>query len=133
MPSMPPTFRASNRPTRAEQNRQADQRRGSARERGYSSKWDAAAKGHLDRNPLCAYCALAGDTVAAELVDHLYPHKGDRWIFWLKRLWVSCCEACHNGFKQRLERKGFLALDDLARRLGLPTLDEMRHSRTDRA
>lgn len=129
---MPPTFRASNRPSRAEQNRQADQRRGSARERGYDSKWDKAAKGHLDRNPLCAYCALGGEDVAATLVDHLYPHKGNRWLFWLKELWVSSCDECHNRFKQRIERMGRLALDDLARRLGRRTLAEIEQSRPDR-
>lgn len=130
---MPPTFRPPQRQSRADQNREADRRRGSARERGYDSKWDKSAKGHLDRSPLCRYCELAGDTVAATLVDHLYPHRGDRGLFWLKTLWVSCCKPCHDGFKQRIERKGMIALDDLARRLGLPTLDEIRRSRTDRA
>lgn len=130
---MPPTFRAPGRQARADQNREADRRRGSARERGYTSKWDAAAKGHLDRNPLCAYCALAGDEVAATLVDHLYPQRTYAGVFWVKRWWVSSCDECHSGFKQRVERKGRLALDDLARRLGLPTLDETDLSRPKRA
>lgn len=133
MPSMPPTFRAPGRQDRAEQNREADRRRGSARARGYDSKWDKAARGHLDRCPLCRYCELTGDEVAATLVDHLYPQRTYPGVFWVKRWWVSSCDECHNGFKQRIERKGRLALDDLARRLGLPTLDELDRSRPDRA
>ncbi len=128
MPLMPPNFRASGRPTLSEQRRDTDRRRGSARERGYDSKWDKAAKGHLDHDPLCRYCALADETTAATLVDHLYPHKGDRKLFWTKVFWVSSCKDCHDSFKQRVERKGVLALDDLARRLDLPTLDEFRRS-----
>lgn len=133
MPVMPPTFRSPQRQARSEQNREADQRRGSARARGYDSKWDKAAKGHLNHDPLCRYCDLAGEVVAATLVDHLYPHKGDRWLFWVKELWVSSCDDCHNGFKQRLERMGRMALDDLASRLGLRTLGEIERSKTDRA
>lgn len=130
---MPPTFRAPGRQDRAEQNREADRRRGSARKRGYNSKWDGAALDHLEKNPLCGYCALTGDTVSADLVDHLYPQRTYPGVFWVKRWWVSSCDECHNSFKQRIERKGRLALDDLARRLGLPTLDELDRSRPDRA
>lgn len=119
---MPPTFRTG-RP-RAERERDNDARRGSARERGYTTKWDKAAKGHLDHDPLCRYCALIGEVKAAEAVDHLYPHRTFKGVFWLKALWVSTCDDCHKGFKQRLERRGLIALDDLARQLGLPTLAE---------
>ena len=122
MPFMPPTFRTA-RP-KAERERENDARRGSARERGYTTKWDKAAKGHLDRDPLCRYCALIGDVTAATAVDHLYPHRTYQGAFWIKALWVSTCDDCHNGFKQRLERRGRLALDDLARQLDLPTLDQ---------
>jgi 5-methylcytosine-specific restriction endonuclease McrA len=122
MPSMPPTFRPAGDLSRREQNRQADRRRGSARERGYDSAWDKAAKGHLKRSPLCRYCALVDEVKAADLVDHFYPHRGDRQLFWNKTYWVSCCGDCHSGFKQRIERKGRAALDALAVRLGLPLL-----------
>jgi 5-methylcytosine-specific restriction endonuclease McrA len=116
---MPPTFRPAGALTRREANRTHDQRRGSARERGYSAAWDKASAGHLRNSPLCRYCELAGDVTAAELTDHLYPHKGDSSLFWNSRFWVSSCKACHDGFKQRVERQGRAALDKLAQRLGL--------------
>jgi len=93
-------------------------RRGSARERGYTTAWDKASKGHLDRHPLCVYCAMGAwgqpprDT-AARLVDHLIPHQGDQVIFWAKRDWVSSCTPCHSGPKQSIEQRP-LDLDRLA-------------------
>lgn len=85
-------------------------RRGSARERGYTTAWDKAAKGHLDRSPLCVYCAMGAwgqppRVTAARLVDHLIPHKGDQAIFWNKRDWVSSCTPCHAGPKQAAEQR----------------------------
>lgn len=125
MPDMPPTLRASGQRSREERNREADQRRGSARKRGYTGKWDKAAKGHLDKNPLCAYCSMGEEVTPATLVDHLYPQRTYPGVFWVKVWWVSCCNDCHNHYKQRIERRGRMALDELARRLGLPTLDEV--------
>lgn len=127
---MPPTFRAHGGRDRREVNREADQRRGSARSRGYGAAWDKASKGHLSRNPLCVYCAngawgAAPRDSAANLTDHFYPHRGDQTLFWTKALWVSSCTDCHSGPKQVLERQGQVALDALARRLGLPTLADL--------
>jgi len=106
VPTMPPTFRAHGRPTRQE----TDRARGSARARGYDSAWDRAALAHLDRNPLCVYCAMGawGDrprVSAGRLVDHLIPHRGDQAVFWNKRDWVSSCRECHVGPKQAIERR----------------------------
>lgn len=122
MPSMPPTFRPAGNLSRQEANKTYDARRGSSRDRGYDSKWDAASRSHRARDPLCRYCALVGEVKAADLTDHLYPHRGDRVLFWNRTYWVSSCNDCHNGFKQRVERRGRMALDDLARRLGLRPL-----------
>lgn len=122
MPTMPPTFRPAGNLSRRESNRSHDARRGSARDRGYDGRWDKASRGHRRNHPLCAYCALVDEVKAADLVDHLYPHKGDQVLFWNRTYWVSSCSTCHDGFKQRTERKGQMALDDLAVRLGLPPL-----------
>jgi 5-methylcytosine-specific restriction endonuclease McrA len=122
MPDMPPNYRPPSAPTRRETNKAADLRRGSARQRGYTTAWDKASAGHIRNDPCCRYCDLAGDTVPATLTDHLYPHQGQQWLFWLKLFWVSSCKPCHDQWKQRLERQGLMALDDLAQRLGLPTL-----------
>lgn len=122
MPEMPPMIRSGRK--RIEVKREADQRRGSARERGYTTAWDKAAKGHLRNDPLCVYHRLGvwGDppaVVAADMVDHLYPHNMDQAVFWDRKRWVSCCTPCHNGPKQRTERQGRAALDRLAALLGL--------------
>lgn len=122
MPTMPPTFRPAGQLHRREQKAVADKHRGSARERGYTAAWDRASAGHLRNDPLCRYCALVDDVTAATLTDHLYPHGGDQALFWNRTYWISCCKPCHDGFKQRIERRGVLALDNLARQLGLAPL-----------
>lgn len=127
MPVMPPTFRQHGARERREVNREADQRRGSARERGYGRAWEKASAGHLARNPLCFYCAHGAwgeppRDKAASLTDHFYPQRAYPAVFWAKVWWCSSCEDCHNGPKQAIERRGRAALDALAIQLGLPTL-----------
>lgn len=122
MPMMPPTLRGPGQPTRQEAKRESDKRRGSARDRGYDSRWDKASASHRRAHPLCEYCGLVDQVTAATLIDHLYPHRQYDGVFWRKEWWVSSCDDCHNGYKQALERRGRLALDDLARRLGRPVL-----------
>jgi 5-methylcytosine-specific restriction endonuclease McrA len=106
---MPPTFRSARQRSTTERKAEADGRRGSARVRGYTTPWDKAAAGHRAKHPLCVYCAMGawGDAprdTAADLIDHLIPHRGDQAIFWNRRDWVSSCTDCHNGPKQRTER-----------------------------
>lgn len=123
MPSMPRTFRPRGAPTRAEVNRDSDARRGSAASRGYDGKWSKASATFLSRNPLCSYCALRGFVTPSACTDHLYPHRWPIYagVFWETKWWVASCKACHDGFKQSIERQGSDALDALARRLGRPT------------
>lgn len=132
MPTMPPTFRPRGRAPRQQQNREADARRGSARERGYTRAWDKASKGHLRSHPLCRYCEVgvfaAPRVTAATLTDHLYPHRRFEGVFWLRALWVSSCGDCHNA-KQTVEHQGLAALDALARRIASPTLAEVTRPR----
>jgi|GEM_PF-736630 len=123
MPTMPTRFRPHGQTSRRDQNAAADRRRGSARERGYTTRWDKASAGHIRNNPLCRYCDLGGEVKPAEVTDHLYPHRGDQAVFWNRTYWIGSCTTCHSGWKQRVERLGRLALDDLAARLGLPPLE----------
>ena len=125
MATRPPNARArQTAAARPAQNRQADTRRGSARSRGYTPAWDAAAKDHLADHPLCRYCETGAfgplRITGAALVDHLYPHRGDMELFWDRRWWVSSCTPCHSGPKQRTESAGLDALHRLATALGLP-------------
>jgi 5-methylcytosine-specific restriction protein A len=125
MGKRPPVFRSHGPASAKQAEREADQRRGSARQRGYSAEWDREARAHLDGYPFCEYCAAGVfgpvRVSEAELVDHLVPHKGDLLIFWFRDWWVSCCTSCHSGPKQRLERQGRAALAALIRKLNRPT------------
>jgi len=102
-------------------NRAADQRRGSAADRGYDAQWSAASRAWRRDHPLCRYCATSAQrrVTPATLVDHFWPHKGDQDLFWDQRWWVSACDPCHSGFKQRLEHAGVEAMHRVAARLGL--------------
>lgn len=115
---MPPMHRGDRRTSR-DAARQYDHDRGSASSRLYDSTWAAAAKAFLRLNPLCAYCTLAGHVAAATLVDHFWPHRGDRALFWRREFWVPSCAECHSGMKQATERQGMTALLALAGRLGM--------------
>ncbi|AZG88160.1 HNH endonuclease [Pseudomonas syringae pv. aptata] len=74
-----------------------------ANQRGYNYAWQKARLVHLGANPLCVYCDRAGLVVAASVVDHSVPHRGDQDIFWDRSLWVSLCTHCHSSVKQREE------------------------------
>lgn len=103
MPEMPGTFRPPHAPPPAERVRLADRARGTARERGYNSRWDRASRSYLDRNPLCLACKAAGITARSTVTDHVIPHRGDRALFWDTTNWQPSCDFHHNVVKQRLE------------------------------
>lgn len=75
-----------------------------ARERGYDVRWDMARKHFLSQHPLCAGCHARGRTVAATVVDHIKPHRGDRALFWDTSNWQPLCVKCH-GAKIAWEKK----------------------------
>ena len=107
---------------RAEQ-RQHDQQRGSASQRGYGRTWQKMSKGFLRAHPLCQ-CPQCDEgrvrVVAADVVDHKVPHHGDRALFWARDNWQALCAPHHNRDKQSQERTGLLPGCDAD---GLP-LDE---------
>lgn len=77
--------------------------RPSARQRGYTHAWDISAKSYLADHPLCVGCQARGVTRAAELVDHVVPHKGNLVLFWDPGNWQASCRFDHDQVKQRLE------------------------------
>lgn len=117
MPTMPPTHRPHGAPSRSERQRGYDRMRGGARERLYTSTWDRTAKAYLAEHPVCVGCAAAFDrVVAAEVVDHIEPHKGDRRLFWSRANWQAPCRWHHDVVKARLERRfarGEIGVEDL--------------------
>ena len=86
--------------------RQQDEHRGSAAARGYDARWRKARVVYLGLHPLCAECRRHGSTVAASVVDHIQPHKGNRKLFWEESNWQALCKRCHDA-KTAREDGGF--------------------------
>jgi 5-methylcytosine-specific restriction protein A len=83
----------------------------------YNYRWQQARAGYLRKHPLCVRCQRVDKrAVAATVVDHIMPHRGDMVLFWNKANWQSLCSNCHNGYKQRLEKTGREVGCDLAGR-----------------
>jgi 5-methylcytosine-specific restriction protein A len=74
--------------------------------RGYGYRWQQARIGYLSAHPLCAYCAQAGKAVAASVVDHIIPHKGNMSLFWDRDNWQPLCKPCHDSVKAKEEGSG---------------------------
>lgn len=89
--------------------RQADIRRGSQRERGYTHTWGKASKAFLQDYPLCgmrpygaqpvmSQCHAKGYTTAAQHTDHVVPHRGNTALFWDREgNWQALCVQCHSA------------------------------------
>ena len=103
MPVRPPTFRPKGARTRRQAQAEDDARRGSSRERGYTYRWDVQALTYRRQHPLCVGCEAIGKVVAAEVVDHIVPHKGDETLMWDSANWQSACSWHHDVVKQKLE------------------------------
>ena len=50
----------------------------------------------LHRHPLCVECQRNGRYIAATVVDHIQPHRGDTKLFWDESNWQPLCKACHD-------------------------------------
>lgn len=61
----------------------------------------------LAKQPLCVFCQRKGKTVAATVVDHIRPHRGDINLFSDPDNLQSLCKACHDGEKQAIEKTGY--------------------------
>lgn len=126
MPQRPVTFRSTRRPSEASRRQENDKRRGSARERGYSARWDREAAAFRAAHPLCCGCQAIGRVEPATVVDHVEPHRGDQALFWDRLKWQSACDWHHNVVKKQLEAAfdaGDLAPEDL--RLDSPAAVEL--------
>lgn len=86
--------------------RQQDQKRGTAHQRGYTGRWRKSREGFLNKHPLCAECERNGLITAATVVDHIVPHKGDDTLFWDRENWQPLCKTCHDR-KTATEDGGF--------------------------
>lgn len=62
----------------------------------YGKRWQDERQNYLWRNPLCVCCKAKGKFVAATVVDHIVPHKGDEKLFWDRNNWQALCKPCHD-------------------------------------
>lgn len=86
----------------AQHTREFEQRRGSAHQRGYTSKWSRASRAFLLRNPLCADpFKIHGIGVPAECTDHIRDHHGDLDLFWDSSNWQPLCLSCNTRKAQQ--------------------------------
>lgn len=74
--------------------------------RGYGGRWQRERLAFLAQHPLCTMCEHEGRVVAATVVDHIIPHKGDYKLMWDRSNWQSLCEQHHNRDKQSQDRGG---------------------------
>jgi 5-methylcytosine-specific restriction endonuclease McrA len=88
------------RKTETERKARYDALRPSSSARGYGSAWEKARKAYLYKHPRCVRCQRA-----ATVVDHVKAHRGDQALFWDSSNWQPLCAPCHNGAKQREERR----------------------------
>ena len=72
-----------------------------------TSAWAALREAQLDRQPLCERCLAHGKVVAASVVHHVKPHRGDEALFFDPDNLMSMCDPCHNGPVAREERRGY--------------------------
>lgn len=89
-----------------EHKQKKDQYRGTASERGYNARWQKARKHFLSLNPLCVECLADKYVVAATVVDHIKPHKGDYALFWDRKNWQALCKR-HHDIKTATKDGGF--------------------------
>jgi len=68
-----------------------------ARQRGYTRRWDKVAK-HWRTNvqKVCQVCLIDDVVSPAQVVDHIVPHRGDMRLFWDESNWQSLCKPCHD-------------------------------------
>ena len=81
-------------PCQVQRTRASERGRPTARERGYTSKWDRESKAFLAQpeNRLCA----CGCGRPATVVDHRKAHKGDLKLFWSRSNWQPMAKGCNS-------------------------------------
>jgi 5-methylcytosine-specific restriction protein A len=105
MPLRPPLHHGAGFRSIVERRRDNDSRRGSSRQRGYTTAWQKTRAAYLTQHPLCVFCEREGLVTAAVVVDHIEAHHGDHETFWNSDNWQSLCKPHHDSTKQRQEQK----------------------------
>jgi 5-methylcytosine-specific restriction protein A len=85
--------------------RQCDERRGSFRERGYTTAWDKFRKLVLQREPFCRSCMTTNRLKPAYLVDHIIPLRAGGALLSFDNT-QPLCSQCHS-VKTDCDRKKY--------------------------
>lgn len=77
-------------------------------QRGYGYRWQKASAAYLRAHPIAVdwFKTHDGRIFAAELVDHIVPHRGDMKLFWDPKNWQGLTKADHDR-KTATEDGGF--------------------------
>lgn len=67
-------------------------------------RWQKVRKAHLAEYPTCVMCEAQGKITLANVVDHIFPHRGDEVKFF-RGPFQSLCYAHHNSTKQKMEKR----------------------------
>jgi 5-methylcytosine-specific restriction protein A len=70
--------------------------RGNSTQRGYDRRWRNARRDFLRAHPQCAECIKEERYIAATVVDHITPHRGNQLLFWDVSNWQPLCKPCHD-------------------------------------
>lgn len=89
VPTIPGKFRLNAASTH-------EQRRENSHRRGYTPQWYRMTKLFRADHPFCVECEKAGYSVAATVVDHITPHRGNQELFWDRKNWQCLCKTCHD-------------------------------------
>jgi len=91
---------------RKQKRRYASRNRESSTARGYGYRWQQVRLNYLRRHPLCILCEEEGKATAANVVDHIKPHKGNTSLMWDEGNFQPLCKH-HHDVKTATEDGGF--------------------------
>ncbi len=103
MPTRPPVHRPSYIQPPEVRAAEYEQRRGSPSSRGYGRRWQRLRLAFLAQHPLCVMCKAEDRIVAATVVDHVTPHKGDEALLYA---WSNLQPLCHSHHASKTNRDG---------------------------
>lgn len=70
----------------------------------HTALWQRLRDQRLRDEPLCRYCSEMGRVVAATVVDHIVPHRGERDLAFDPDNLQSLCAPCHDRHAQVKDR-----------------------------
>ena len=86
------------------------ERRGTAAQRGYDSKWQRYRLSYLKHNPICVMCEDEHDRItSASVVDHITPVENGQHdpLFWVQSNHQALCRDCHSYKTRVIDGKGW--------------------------